>query len=838
MYAKYVSSARPRFFCANLEDALMLSENIIKKFVVLLVWACLCGVSVSSGVSAETEKPRAIGQLTWDGTETIQLEGPWQIIRQKIARPNQFDALYRGETAVLPDHWSQPTNKMSQQTKWPAGFGVASYRMHISVPDDGRRFSLLVEQVYSSYEVWVNGKKLASKGRISETPEGAEAVYISSLIRLPQTSELDIILIAANFEHGYGGISNVPSLGLTDVLESKRKLAQIYYMTLFGIFGGLLLFHFAYFASSYTTGWQSAHLWYGLSIILFVSRLAFLREIPFELAGQHFEVNLKALEFFVVYLMAPVWLSFFATMFPDEFPPKIQVLMYLPSVPFIYSTLFLPLYITTSILNYSLVLTFLLVVYQLVLSARAWQHKRAGAAAILISTFVYFCTVINDSLIYALRIDPDTRWNGELMPFGFIIVAVGYSIALSKKSNSVYRRSFELAKNLSALNETLEERVSQRTTEAHEARLEAEKSAKEKTNFLSSASHDLRQPINALSIYNQTLTETAAGDKNILDIAGHQHTIIGSMMKMLETMLDAARLEANLQTATMVDVPLAGLFQALKGTLTPIAAKNNVTLKVLPCSLHVLADEKHLHRVLSNLVINAINASAGKKVILGARRGETHVDILVADSGKGISAKDQGRIFDRFQRLDNNSSGTSGFGLGLSIVTELCALMDMEVGLKSSLGRGTVFKITAVRSKPQAAPVQLIKEPARVQKGKARLVILVVDDNEEVQNAMVLMLRGWGHSARGLGSLRAVEDTLEDFGRPDFILTDYRLSKTTTGFDVIRAVQALYLGVPAAVITGATAPEDLKTLAECPWPIFHKPLDPEKIRDYLAENFG
>lgn len=489
------------------------------------------------------------------------------------------------------------------------------------------------------------------------------------------------------------------------------------------------------------------------------------------------------------------------------------------------------------LLPYSLILTFFWAIYQLVLATRAWKNGRPGAKAIALSTYVYFITVICDSLFHLILVAPFFWWDLELMPFGFIVVSIGYSLALGKKSTSTYRQSVELASKLSDLNETLEERVLRRTQEAHEARLDAEKSAEEKTNFLAAASHDLRQPINALSIFNQTLREKTRNSSSLSKIAGQQQSIIGSMMKMLETMLDASRLEANIQTASMRPVALQPLFDVLNETLSPIAQQNNVRLSVMPTSLAVIADEKHLHRILSNLAINAINASLGGKVVIGARPNGPDINIIVADDGHGIAPTDQQRIFERFVRIGSGNQEASGFGLGLSIVTDLCALMDMQVDLKSEPNKGTVFRLSAKRTELPSVYETKLAAPTNIKPSRKRLAILVVDDNQEILVAMEQLLRGWGHAARGMSSLNAMVETLEDFGRPDVIFTDYRITNDVTGFDVIAALHEKFVGVPAAIITGATAPHELRILQQSEWPIFHKPLNPADIQNYLNSNF-
>ena len=363
----------------------------------------------------------------------------------------------------------------------------------------------------------------------------------------------------------------------------------------------------------------------------------------------------------------------------------------------------------------------------------------------------------------------------------------------------------------------------------------AEDAVKEKTNFISAASHDLRQPIHALSIFNQTFRDNVKKNSALQTIANKQHLLIGSLSDMLETMLEASRLEAKALTITVAPVSLDDAFSKLGHTLQTLAKENSVKLSIVPSSLTILADKKQLMRVLANLTVNAIKASLGGHVVVGARPRGLKVVISVLDNGRGIDPSDQTRIFDRFVQLSPRpSTGPAGLGLGLSIVADLCELMEMPISLHSQPNKGSHFQVTATKAEPQAYSASLPVNEARRAATNRRLVLLVVDDDKEALDAMVQIFRQWGHAARGVTCYNAAIDTLDDLGQPDLLVTDYQLDGTATGLDLYNEISRQYRDLLAVIVTGTTGPADLRILAKSELPVFFKPFDPNNMREFLA----
>ncbi len=789
----------------------------------------------AASVSAQNTAAGTLDLRDWDADSAVPVVGPWQVIRGRLVDPAGFDAAYRGETISFPDRWHDRAEN-STDPDWPVGFGAASYRLKLLLPVGGPRQALKLQTPYSSYKIWVNGREVAGNGHPTETPDGFQAFYLERIIPLPAQEEVEIVMTVSNFEHFAGGILRPPIFAAQDRLEQGAKAYDLSYLFVLGAICALLAFQLAYFIRSLSSDAEWSHFWYCILLAVLIVRLTTLTTMPFKLFPAFPHFSTKTLEYLTLFSSTAVYFTFLASMFPKEFPRLVRRLVYAVSLPFVASVVLLPVSFFTQLQDAFIFFALATLLYSQGAILVAWRRKRDGAGAILLFTTLFLFTAVNDSLLYLHSVDVRPSSFPDLMPFGFLFLSVGYAIALGAQSRAVYDRARQLAGDLRQLNKTLDDRVITRTKEANAAKLVAEKSAVEKTNFISAASHDLRQPVHALNLFNQSFQHKAAQDPALSAIAAKQQKLIGSLSEMLETMLDASQLEANTLVADMQKVPLAAFFETMGTTLQLTAAQHDVTLKIVPSGLFVWADPKHLRRVTINLLTNAIKASPGGHVLLGARpRGDTVV-LEVWDNGKGIGADDQKLIFDRYVQLSQKkSSGPAGLGLGLSIVADLCKLMDMPIALSSLPGKGTRFQITMQKFTCEG-PVGMASEKARpVDARPRRLVILVVDDDRESLEAMVEMFRQWGHAARGVNSYEAALATLEDLGTPDLLITDYRLGPNKTGLDLYVGISSQYPKLKALVVTGATAPEDLRALASSGLDVLHKPLDPVKMRQYLYQ---
>jgi len=767
----------------------------------------------------------------------LPLTGPWQIIRGKIARPGDFSRLYTGDVTALPDAWHR-RDETDQSSSAPLGFGVASYRLKLKLPEHARSLAVNLQHPYSAHEFWINGELAGSNGRITETPEGFEAFYLQRIFALPETDEVELVLIVANFEHFAGGVLRPLLIGDEADMQSRVRTFYFSYVFVFGALLALLVFQLAYFIRSLGGPPEWAHFWYcALSVVLLV-RLFTVQAIPYFLDPDLPQTSTKLIEYQTLYLAPLTYIAFMAAMFPREFPKLVRWPVYGLSLAMTALATVAPVHVYTSFQDFWIFVMLVVIVYAQGALILAWIRKQHGAAAVVICTVLFFFTLLNDSAAYLHTFDLKPWALPDLTPFGIAILSAGFAIALGSRTRAVYDQARKLSSELEALTGSLEQQVADRTSDLEHARAEAEKTAREKSNFLATASHDLRQPIHALSVFNQSLLYQVEHEAGLKDIADKQAQLVRSLSGMLETMLDISRLEAGTVEPSVAAVSLNDLFREVQYAVEAQALRRGVALKFVDPSLSVRADRRLLRRILVNLLVNAVNAAPDGKIVVGARRRGDQVRLCVVDNGRGIPENEQERIFEQFVQLrQEGTASPSGLGLGLSIVADLCRLMEFQIDLESQPGRGTAFTVTAPAAVggPTAETEEEDAAAVRDEPEVQRLVILVVDDEPAVLDAMVALLRDWGHAAMGAASALETIRELDELGKPDLILCDYQLDGGATGFELIAQVRRYFhTDIPAAIITGATRPDDLRVLFRSGFPVLHKPLEFDHLNRLLA----
>jgi signal transduction histidine kinase/ActR/RegA family two-component response regulator len=368
-----------------------------------------------------------------------------------------------------------------------------------------------------------------------------------------------------------------------------------------------------------------------------------------------------------------------------------------------------------------------------------------------------------------------------------------------------------------------------------EQKTQAEQANRAKTQFLASASHDLRQPVHALALFASALKYEVDSDKG-QDIMLHLSKSIESIDELLSSLLDISKLDAGVVKVNAADIRLQPLFTQMRSEFETHARSLGLRFRVRDTAESVHSDPVLLTNVIRNLVSNALRYTRHGGVLLACRRRRKEVWIEIWDTGIGIPPGEQKRVFNEFYQLNNPERDRSkGLGLGLAICQRLCALLNHNLKLNSRVNKGTMFRISVPlaralpRSGGEARPAdELLLE---------QKTILVIDDEKEILNAMSAILRAW--KCRVLTASSAEEAARiagETSTPPDLIVCDYRLRNEATGTDAIQAVQqVLKRSVPAIIMTGDTAPERIREAQASGHALLHKPVKPAQFYAVLQE---
>ncbi|MTJ81438.1 MAG: PAS domain S-box protein [Telmatospirillum sp.] len=363
----------------------------------------------------------------------------------------------------------------------------------------------------------------------------------------------------------------------------------------------------------------------------------------------------------------------------------------------------------------------------------------------------------------------------------------------------------------------------------------AEQANMAKTRFLAAASHDLRQPLQALSMF---VTVLAGRDHTPEDAAliGRIEDSAAALETLLNGLLDVSKLEAGLVEPAMSAFEIGRLLSRLSAEFGPQVAEVGLEFRYVPSSAVITSDAALLERILRNLLNNAVRYTKVGRILLGCRRHGDTLKIEVWDTGIGIPRDQLPLIFREFHQLGNSARDRrQGLGLGLTIVDRLAQLLGHRIGVSSEPRKGSVFSIEVPLAR--SLPVASQSKPSTLGVHDGDATILVIEDEPDVLESTRLLLETWGF---GVLAARTCDEAVHHLGEagktPDLILADYRLQGGATGAQAISRIRTMVRApLPAIILTGDTAPERLRQAKASGHGLLHKPVQPGVLHQMIDE---
>lgn len=368
------------------------------------------------------------------------------------------------------------------------------------------------------------------------------------------------------------------------------------------------------------------------------------------------------------------------------------------------------------------------------------------------------------------------------------------------------------------------------------AKADAERANKAKSRFLAAASHDLRQPLQAISMYVAALRRRPL-DRDSQVIISDIRQCLAAGSELLEDLVDISRLDAGVVVPEFTDVALIDLFEILEASFQRKAQARKLDLRFIPRSIFVHADSHILSRILQNLVSNALNHTReGGRVLVGCRERHGTAVLEVWDTGIGIAPDQHSLIFEEFYQVDNRERYRQrGAGLGLAIVRRQAELLGTVVSVRSELGKGSVFSIALplANGEDHVALTTIMDDKLEF---KDR-TIAIIDDEPLQLHAMRTFL---GLCQARVIEAQSIDELLTKLEStelaPELIIADYRLQSDMTGFDAIAAVRfKLGHSIPGILVTGDTEPKRIAEAELSGCRLLHKPLDPTNLAQTIGQ---
>lgn len=375
----------------------------------------------------------------------------------------------------------------------------------------------------------------------------------------------------------------------------------------------------------------------------------------------------------------------------------------------------------------------------------------------------------------------------------------------------------------------------------HEAQLregkrQAEAAVVAKSRFLAAASHDLRQPAHALGLFVARLSQLPHDTRTQALVTGVDASVRG-LQQMLDDFFDYSRLDAPSMQVTTSAFPIERVFEQLRIGFSSQAAAKGVRLHLRASPVWVQSDPGVLHRVLLNLISNALQYTREGSVLVACRptRNRDVVRIEVWDSGIGIAPEHQESVFSEFFQVENPERDRSkGIGLGLSIVERSCRLLNHPLTMRSQLGRGTRFSLTVPVAATRPTPRAPLPADVLAAEELTGLQVLVVEDDLLSGAALEGLLVTWGCKVRLARDAHLACLLIRQGARPDFIISDYRLPGLHNGIDTVRLLREAVGGNVAACLVSGDMDDGVKrSAAESGLVLLQKPVRPAKLRSVL-----
>lgn len=365
----------------------------------------------------------------------------------------------------------------------------------------------------------------------------------------------------------------------------------------------------------------------------------------------------------------------------------------------------------------------------------------------------------------------------------------------------------------------------------------AERANRAKSRFLAAANHDLRQPLQAMSMLIEALSLQGLDDHS-REILGDMRNTLAVMGTLLNALLDISKLDAGVVVPRPTTLAAVPFLERVRDQFRPLAADRGVRIRLFPRNVLIATDPALLERILHNLISNAIRHTRLGRILIGCRIRGRYLRIEVWDAGEGIPSESLGRIFEEFYQVGNPArTRDQGLGLGLAIAKRLADLLGLRIGARSREGRGSVFFVEVPLALTRAlhpATEALAPEPATA---AADTLVLLVEDDERVMSATARLLRLWGFRTLCAASAdAALARVAEAASKPDLALVDYRLPGGRNGLELLAEIHRRFrLDLPAVLVTGDTAAQRLRAVKGSGYPVLHKPVAPEELRRALLE---
>ncbi len=702
----------------------------------------------------------------WDFNKqgSIALDGEWAFYWETLLMPKDFPTQFKPTYQQFSQLWNN-----TEKTNY-ASFGYATYSLKIVIDSSNKVLALEIPALYSSYELWLNGKLFAVNGEVGTNKNTSKPYWLPLTASfIGNSNNIHIIVQISNFQHNKGGASQLIKLGTAKQLFRDREMNLGIDLLLTGalIMGGLFLLGLFLFGRQ-----NKAVLYFALFCLVYSYRIIgtepyYLHNIFPELSWQ----ITTRLEYLTLFLSTFLFMYFIQILYPKETSKLMANLLKVTTLILVLLSLFTPASWFTKSIEPFLIILLIYIIYATVIIIRAAKHKREGAQYAVLSFAVLF-VIINLQVLNYLNYLP-------LYPYiyfvGYMLFFFFQSLILSYRFAHYFKR----------------------------AKISAESGAKAKADFMATMSHEIRTPMNGVigmtSLLQETnLTKEQSEYVDTIRISGD------NLLTVINDILDFSKIEQGKMELEIYGFDLINCVEEVFTLLSPVAGKKNLELlftKDIDVPRFIITDPNRLKQILINLLNNAIKFTIKGEVLLSIsfiRKTSDSLELQfsVKDTGIGIPKKKIESLFQSFTQLDSSIARRfEGTGLGLAISKQLVNLMGGKIWAESVEHQGSTFSFTIVAKEDLSLGENTILPDRKLLKDKNALIL---DDNITNLKILSTQLKRWGMKV----AVASLPEQAIDFVKEkqfDFAIVDMQMPGTN-GITVTRKFLNLKYGKKLPVI--------------------------------------
>lgn len=348
-----------------------------------------------------------------------------------------------------------------------------------------------------------------------------------------------------------------------------------------------------------------------------------------------------------------------------------------------------------------------------------------------------------------------------------------------------------------------------------------------RVRYLAAANHDLRQPLQALSLYLSVLGEQISQGPIAQTVRKAKETC-RTLEELFGNLLELSHYDTGQVTPRPAPLELSSIVRQLDNEFEMRSRSKKLAWSAsCPANAWVNTDPLLLSRLMRNLLDNALRYTEAGSVSLHVEKQADSFEIIVKDTGRGIETKDQEKVFREFVQLDSKEGKTErGMGLGLAIVRRIDQMLGLKLSLSSEPSKGTEFRLLLPESKNEKAFLQELDTPSQLPHGQLNLKVWAIEDDESIRDALALQLTQWGCEVRFGKTTEDIERLRQLTGNwPDVFFLDDTIDGREIGVEIANWIRDRTTHIPIVFMTATARANRIAELSALGIPILRKPVE-------------